>query len=134
LATGVCLIDLIEPENPVVVWSVEVTTEQFYDKIAHWIAEPETHVVFERFKITDETPDSPWSLELIGIIKFWCYVYGKKWDQQTPSDAKEFSTNEKLKAVGFWHVGGEGHANDSLRHAMLWYVRRNMRWTRKLLV
>lgn len=134
LATGVCLIDLIDPDNPVVVWSQEVTMEQMYDKLEDLIKAESTHIVFERYKIGETALDSPWSLEHIGTIKLFCYRYGKKWDQQTPSDAKEFSTSEKLQSVGFWHVGGEGHANDALRHAMLWIVRRHARWTRKLLV
>jgi hypothetical protein len=133
-ATGICMIDMRDPQNPVKLWSAEVTMEEFYDKIEDLIKQESTHVVFERFKITEETPDSPWSLEHIGNIKLFCHRYGKKWDQQTPSDAKEFSTSEKLQAVGFWHVGGEGHANDAFRHAMLWYVRRNARWTKTLLV
>jgi hypothetical protein len=54
-------------------------------------------------------------------------------DLQLPSQ-KPFADNEKLHAVDFWHVGGAGHANDSLRHAMVWIVERNRKWTRKLLV
>jgi hypothetical protein len=134
LATGVSLIDLSDPDNPVKVWSVEVTTEEFYDKIEDLIRQPETHVCIERYKIGEEATDSPWSLELIGIVKLMCYRYGKDLDIQLPSAAKEFATNDKLRAVGFWHVGGEGHANDSLRHAMIWIVNRNRKWTRKLLV
>jgi hypothetical protein len=137
LATGVCLIDLIDPETPVKVWSVEVTDTEFYDKIAGLIAHESTHVVIEKFTITTETgklTEAPWSLEHIGIVKYWCYKLDKELNIQTPAEAKDFATNEKLKAVDFWHVGGEGHANDSLRHAMVWIVNRNRKWTRKLLV
>jgi hypothetical protein len=134
LATGVSYIDLSDPDNPVKLWSVEVTTEEFYDKIEDLVARPETHVVIERYKIGEDATDSPWSLELIGIVKLQCYKNKKILDIQKPSDAKEFATNDKLKAVGFWHVGGEGHANDSLRHAMIWIANRNRKWTRKLLV
>lgn len=136
LATGVCLIDLIDPENPVKVWSKEVTIEEFHDNIEQLISHEETHVVIEDFKITVETgklSDAPWSLELIGVVRYLCYLNGKVLDLQLPSQ-KPFADNDKLRAVDFWHVGGEGHANDSLRHAMVWIVDRNRKWTRKLLV
>ena len=136
LATGVCLIDLIDPENPVVVWSREVGLEEFYDNICDLIEHPETHVVIEDFKITVETgklSDAPWSLNLIGVVQYLCYLNGKVLDFQMPSE-KPFADNDKLRAVNFWHVGGEGHANDALRHAMIWIVKNNRKWTRKLLV
>lgn len=133
LATGICLIDIQDHENPFMVWSKEVNTTEFYDDIEDMIANPDVHVVFEGFKITDESPDSPWSLELIGIIKIFCYRYGKQWDQQWPVQ-KAFADNDKLRSVGFWHVGENGHANDALRHAMIWIVEHNRKWTRKLLL
>lgn len=136
LATGACLIDLIDPEDPKALWSVEASTSEFYDQIAQLVAHPETHVVIEDFKITVETgklTEAPWSLNLIGIVQYLCYLNGKVLDFQLPSQ-KPFADNDKLRAVDFWHVGGEGHANDALRHAMIWIVDRNRKWTRKLLV
>lgn len=136
LMTGVCLIDLIDPENPVKVWSKEVTIQEFHDNIESLISHADTHVVIENFLITVETgklTDAPWSLELIGVVRYLCYLAGKVLDLQTPSQ-KEFANNDKLRAVDFWHVGEAGHANDSLRHAMIWIVDRNRKWTRKLLV
>lgn len=136
LATGVCMIDMFDPENPIKMWSAEVSVEEFYDKIKDLIVQPETHVVIEDFKITVETgklSDAPWSLNLIGVVQYLCYHSGKVLDLQLPSQ-KPFADNDKLKAVDFWHVGGAGHANDSLRHAMVWIVDRNRKWTRKLLV
>lgn len=136
LMTGVCLIDLSDPEDPVKVWSKEVTIKEFHDNIESLISHEETHVVIEDFKITVETgklSDAPWSLELIGVVRYLCYLSGKVLDLQLPSQ-KPFADNDKLRAVGFWHVGEAGHANDSLRHAMVWIVDRNRKWTRKLLV
>lgn len=136
LATGVCLIDLSDPENPVKIWSKEVDINQFMDGIEELVSNKETHVVIEAFKITVETgklSEAPWSLELIGIVRYLCYLNGKELDLQLPSQ-KPFADNDKLHAVDFWHVGGEGHANDALRHAMVWIVDRNRKWTKKLLV
>jgi hypothetical protein len=42
---------------------------------------------------------------------------------QSPADAKAMFPNEALKKVGAWHVGGEGHANDAIRHALLRLVK-----------
>ena len=136
LMTGVCLIDMLDRENPVRVWSAEVTTTEFYDKISELVAQPETHVVIEDFKITVETgklTEAPWSLNLIGIVQYLCYLNGKVLDFQLPSQ-KPFADNDKLRAVDFWHVGEAGHANDALRHAMIWIVDRNRKWTKKLLL
>ena len=42
---------------------------------------------------------------------------------QMPVDAKRMFPNEALKALGTWHRGGEGHANDAMRHALLRLVK-----------
>lgn len=136
LATGICLIDISDPEEPFKVWSKEVSVEEFYDGIAGILATPNLHVVMEDFKITVETgklSDAPWSLNLIGIVQYLCYLNGKGLDLQMPAE-KPFADNDKLRSVDFWHVGGDGHANDALRHAMIWIVKNNRKWTRKLLV
>jgi hypothetical protein len=38
--------------------------------------------------------------------------------QFTPSQAKGFATDDKLKAAG-WYLPGKGHANDASRHLLL---------------
>lgn len=136
LATGVCLIDLQDPDNPTVMWAAEWTIQDFYDKISDVISSDDLAVVIEDFKITVETgklSDAPWSLNLIGVTQYLCYHTGTPLFFQLPSQ-KPFADNEKLHAVDFWHVGGEGHANDALRHAMIWIVGFNRKWTKKLLV
>jgi hypothetical protein len=135
LLTGVCLIDLSDPQNPVKVWAAEVTLAEFYDKIEDWVKHEDTHILIENYIISQETVkkgESPWSLNLIGVVKYFCYHAKKELDFQDPDD-RMFADSEKLQAVNFWHVGGEGHANDSLRHAMVWIVNRNHRWAAKLL-
>lgn len=136
LATGICLIDLSNPDEPVKVWSKEVAIEEFYDGISAIIADPNVHVVIEDFKITVETgklAEAPWSLNLIGVVQYLCYLSGKVLDFQLPSE-KPFADNDKLRMFDFWHVGGEGHANDALRHAMIWIVNRHRKLVRKLIV
>lgn len=92
-------------------------------------------VVIEDFKITSGTgklgsPD--WSLRIIGAVEYICQKYSVPVTKQFPSNAKAFSTNEKLRAVDMWHRGGAGHANDSLRHAMLYMVKHGWRDDRLL--
>lgn len=88
---------------------------------------PATEVVMEKFTINPDTHKKsaqPTALYLIGAVRHLYMKYtGKVVPLQTPGDAKSFSTNDKLKAVGFWHKGGEGHANDAFRHALLYMVR-----------
>lgn len=84
-----------------------------------------TAVVCEAFIITAATAkntQSPWSLEIIGCLRYLCEKNGVPFVLQTPSDAKRFSTNEKLKSIG-WYVRGQGHATDSHRHLLLWAVK-----------
>jgi hypothetical protein len=38
---------------------------------------------------------------------------------QSPADAKAMFPNPQLKKLGYWHRGGEGHALDAIRHALL---------------
>lgn len=92
-------------------------------------------VVIEDFKITAGTgklgsPD--WSLRIIGAVEYICEQYGIPVVKQYPSNAKSFSTNDKLRAVSMWHKGGAGHANDALRHAMLYMVKHGWRDERLL--
>jgi hypothetical protein len=42
---------------------------------------------------------------------------------QAPADAKAMFPNEALKFLEYWHRGGEGHALDAIRHALLRLVK-----------
>ena len=86
-------------------------------------------VVIEKFTITVETAkksQAPFSLEVIGAVKQVCRDAGYPVDAiawQKPSEAKESFPNAKLKRVGLWHRGGEGHALDAIRHGALYLAR-----------
>jgi hypothetical protein len=85
-------------------------------------------IVCESFMITVHTAkntQAPWSLELIGVAR----MIARRWTGnelllQTPAQAKAFSTNNRLKHVGFWTPGMAGHANDAARHLLLVLVNR----------
>lgn len=87
-------------------------------------------VALEDFKITPGTgrlgsPD--WSLRIIGAVEMLAEHYGVPVRKQPPANAKAFATNDRLRALGLWHRGGAGHANDASRHAVLYMVHKG--WT-----
>jgi hypothetical protein len=78
--------------------------------------------VIEQFTINAKTvrnTQAPWSLEVTGICRnvFWRERQLNPVMQQ-PSEAMDLMVNRRLRAVDCWHVGGEGHANDAIRHGL----------------
>lgn len=58
-------------------------------------------------------------LEIIGALKFLARKYDHKIVLQSPSEAKAFSSNSKLKRVQ-WYQPGMDHARDASRHVLLY--------------
>lgn len=139
LLTGLALVDITDRLKPKPLGAMEADTFSFYDTSEATIAQfaPDLVVVCENFIITSATAklsQAPWSLMGRGIIEFLCWKYSVPFVIQTPQETKEFSTDDRLKKAGFWHVGGEGHANDAYRHIMKYLADRNPRWTNTLLL
>jgi hypothetical protein len=94
----------------------------------------EVQVVCESFSITKRSMtqrgERAWSIEQIGILQYMVRMRGSyvpmrppcHYAEQSPSDAKGFSTDAKLKRVGWW-LPGQEHARDAARHALLWATR-----------
>jgi hypothetical protein len=132
-ASGIALLKWseVKEEKPVIDFSVEVGPEAFAQMIDVGLMNVHAnfHVVCERFTINAQTvrnSQAPYSLEQIGVLKHLCRVKGYNPESiifQSPADAKNMFPNEALKKVGIWHKGGEGHANDALRHALLKFVK-----------
>ncbi len=86
-------------------------------------------VVCERFTINMQTiknSQAPYSLEQIGILRQLMLDGDLEPDNiafQSPADAKKMFPNEVLKKLDYWHRGGEGHANDAIRHGLLRLVK-----------
>lgn len=103
------------------------TIREFID----WVGDTSRiSVVCERFLITTDTgkkKDVNYSLEMIGFLKLIMIDYEMSVETdfhlQTPANAKTMFPNPALKALGFWHVGGAGHAMDSIRHGLLRLVK-----------
>lgn len=58
------------------------------------------------------------AMHIIGMLRYLCSVSGVPLIMQSPAQAKSFSTNEKLKAVG-WYSVGEDHGRDAARHLLV---------------
>lgn len=126
-ASGFAVFDISDPEHPAIVYSAELEQFETVSFVHSALAEAASdyEVVMEEFKITPQTgKNSPagWSLEIIGAIRYFCELYEVPFTLQPPSKAKSFVPNERMKAIGVWHRGGEGHARDALRHGVLYLV------------
>lgn len=138
LATGVALLNTEDLINPVQLGTNELDIPSLYAFLEETFKAygNEMMVVCEAFIVTVETVKNQngeyWSLELIGLVKFFCWKYQVPMTLQNP-DARTFATHPMIKEVGFWHKGGEGHAIQALRHAFVWILNRDRRFLRRVL-
>ena len=131
-----------EDSLPTVLMSVEADPETYADYIEKALedygCQDQFYVACESFTINAQTvrnSQAPWSLENIGILKHLCYRAGYSPDKisfQPPVNAKNMFPNPALKKLGTWHKGGEGHANDAIRHGLLHLVKTG--WTPRALL
>jgi hypothetical protein len=133
-ASGIALFAYIDGSEPEIIWSGEYQQEEYARPIREALADAmmrsiPIEIVCERFTINAQTvrnTQAPYSLEQIGILKQCLMDIGVAPDDiyfQSPADAKAMFTNEKLKKLGYWHKGGEGHALDAIRHGLLRLVK-----------
>jgi hypothetical protein len=130
-ASGIALISWSgnQEDLPKLELSFEAQPEQFADNVTTcltaWKQYEKFAISCERFTINAQTvrnSQAPYSLEQIGVLKHLCRTNGYVPEDisfQTPADAKALFPNEALRKVGTWHRGGEGHALDAIRHALL---------------
>lgn len=135
LATGVAHMHVDEDGRLALVESLELSMFETGD----WLdgnlfrsqtEQPNVYIVCERFTISAQTAtksQAPWSLETIGMVRWIAHQYNiETVTLQTPSDAKGFAPNPRLKAMGLWHKGGEGHALDAIRHGVVFAVNKKL--------
>ena len=65
----------------------------------------------------------PDAMYTIGALRFVCWELGVPFELQTPAAAKSFSTDAKLKRVGWYKTTEGGHENDARRHLLLALVK-----------
>jgi hypothetical protein len=128
--SGVAVVEFTEDGTAHILTAHEVPTTEVYGAIKVAVGTyPDAALVSEAFTITARTarvraPND--SLEIIGAMKALAHDLGRGWEAvtlQRPSDAKHLVSNDMLRDIGAWYRGGEGHANDALRHAVLYAVR-----------
>jgi hypothetical protein len=133
-ATGVALLVRAGDRDPTLALSCEVQPEEFAKAVRSIFADMGDNfsgfqVVCEKFTINAQTvrnSQAPFSLEQIGVLKQIMQDNGIDRESivwQTPADAKRMFPNEALKTLEYWHRGGEGHANDAIRHGLLRLVK-----------
>ena len=82
-------------------------------------------VVIENFLISNQTAkktQATWSLRIIGAVEYMCLREGIEMVLQTPSEAKNFITDKRLREFNMWFKGA-GHDRDAARHFLLWYFK-----------
>lgn len=129
--TGFALLDLVEKgaDIPRLAYSAELDFEGFSRAAEECMPRSQDatnfHVACESFIINAQTvrnSQAPYSLEQIGVLKYICWKSGydpSKIAFQAPVNAKNMFPNPRLKELGLWHRGGDGHANDAIRHGLL---------------
>jgi hypothetical protein len=88
----------------------------------------EVALVVERFIINVKTvgnSQAPWSLEMIGVARYLAQHYACEFVLQSPSDAKNFMNDTRLKKLS-WYKPGKVHANDASRHLGLFLATRKL--------
>lgn len=95
---------------------------QCIDHQVHWLldAHKPDVVICERFSLRQVKPADLVPVEVIGVVKDWCYRTETELTMQTASQAKHFWTNPRLKTQGIY-LKGKPHANDAMRH-LLYYI------------
>lgn len=133
-ANGVCL---IQRDGLIKLCSDELGWKDASRYLANTMLElgDQLDVVVEAFRISINTAKHAAgaieTIEQIGRVRLLCVQYGisdgDSMPLQTVADANAFSDGKKLRALGWWHKGGEGHANMALRHAALRLLRTDCR-------
>lgn len=96
--------------------------QMFCQRMPHMLEHPKRpHLVaVERFTITQRTAkvsaqSDP--LDVIGALKFLCYVNGVELVVRSKSNTTHHGSDAQLSAAG-WRHPGLRHANDAARHAL----------------
>jgi hypothetical protein len=108
--------------------SAIVDTDGAYRLLEFWMTGPKESlpdaIICEDYLVTQQTIQKSrqnYSLELIGVARFVCSWRDVPFILQTPSEAKSFATDNKLKKLG-WYKSGAGHDNDASRHLLVYAI------------
>lgn len=129
----------------IVMWSYgyihasgEMSRQEALAYVEAWGKQPDLHVVIERFFISQTTVgkegDAHWALGAIGVIEYLAERDGFTFTIQGASAAKNFSSDERLKSLGWYRSTKGGHCNDAIRHLLLYLVKNQLIDPRTLLM
>lgn len=81
-------------------------------------------IVCESYSVTGSrvVKFQPYSLEIIGALRWLAELFGVEFVLQKPGDAKKIGSDDRIKKWGQWK-SSTPHANDAQRHAFLYAVR-----------
>lgn len=74
-------------------------------------------------------------MDVLGWVTLECRRRGIPIDRQRPADARAFSTDEKLKHLGWWNLGqarGNRDVRSAARHMLLYLVKHGLLTPRAL--
>lgn len=80
-------------------------------------------VAYEPYRVTAKTVKMSRQYDafhIIGALEFLCETTGIPFYPQP--NPKTFSTDDKLRCLGWWHPTENGHANDATRVLLAWLV------------
>lgn len=110
-------------DNKIVTWEVGQSNHfEIGDMLRNGSFLPDSEVVFicESYRPNPRQTPAPWSLETIGLIRYWANAYSVEFSLVSPSEHKSLITDTIIKRAGLWSPG-MGHANDAVSIA-LWYL------------
>lgn len=83
-------------------------------------------IVVERYEQRSNVTAQDDALKQNGVIERFCAEIGIEFVQQMPADAKRFSKDDKLKALGWYVKTKDMHATDSARHLLRYLVKNKL--------
>ena len=112
--------------------SYDVALDYVMDSVTNIWIHPKLTVVIEDFIISErsgKTGTANWrrgmELEFIGAARWMCKKHDVRFVLQTAQQAKTFSTDAKLKRVGWWTKGTD-HPRDAARHLLLYMTKNGL--------
>lgn len=130
-ASGLAILEL-DNDNVSIIDSLELSQQ----KACQWIVDNISKVdkvVCEDFIISArtakmKTSDTRYSLEIIGLIRYYCIINKRPLILQTPVKMKTFFSGWSLRDFNLWSKSGEGHKRDAIRHGVLYLLDSN-KWS-----
>lgn len=132
--TGLALIRWPADGPPVLLASSEEPDwHDAVEWVKHWMDGSSHQVILclEDFVIAQKVAGQ-WTIKMNGAIEHEAWLRAIEVSHNNAAVGKGFSTNAKLKALDLWHVGGKGHANDAIRHGLIYMVNNGLRDRRML--